>query len=369
MFFISPIKGYAITYTGSSVEPFSYVLSSSNGTSTDITEGTYTYIGSGVIELKLIAHNLSTSSKTIFANGDYSVYIDTTEGTYLLKSGNISGSAISVNGSGTAVITQTISFNNFYLPGAFRSYYITGNVFTYEYNGSTDTYCSFSSASVTGFSHSESHYNTGDYTTILNNIYNELLSQGLTLDNLYTELLNQGISLDILVKSMCFDFPTEIDGNYRLSSVYTNASLDLNNSYINIGYGAFDFSTFSNFSCSFKIPASCKMRFYSIRYNNAFVGCTFNSQAVDSYHEYYLNDIYVYEVTFKSAYVNQFSSVSFWPLNSVTHGRFALYDYVYSASDILDYMNTILNTGSSINLIKKRIHFNISTRPLFIHII
>lgn len=353
MFFISPIKGYCVSYTGSSVEPFSYILSSSNGSSTDITEGTYTYIGSGVIELKLIAHNLSTSSKTIFANGDYSVYIDTTEGTYLLKSGNVSGTAIAVAGSGTAVITQTISFNNFYLPGAFRSYYISGNVFSYEYNGSMDTYCSFSSATVSGFSHTESHYNTGDYTTILNNIYNELLSQGLTLDNFYTELLDQGISLDTLVKSLCFDFPLSIDGNYQLSTVFISSlpsNITLHNNYLSLGYFGFDFDTTGSgngfiFAPYFVVPSSRHIRLYStfssdIRYVFALNGNQISNytKTSSSGPESYFTDI-VFGDTIP---IGSFVRLSiFFDNSSSTYfsGRLALYDYVVGANDILDYMN------------------------------
>lgn len=159
-----------------------------------------------------------------------------------------------------------------------------------------------------------------------------------SIDDSLTELLTY---VQDIKRSLCFDFPVSIDGNYSLSDVFFSSfySSYLNNLNFSIGHCSFDFNTpLSNFYFYFSCPSSHKVRIYSTLSNinsliSAFTyegtgysvfGSVFSS-SLGSCFEFTIPD----SIPTGGLILIRFSTIS---------GRFALYDYVVSANDILDYM-------------------------------
>lgn len=299
---------------------------------------------------------------------DVSYSVVTSQGTFVLRNQTINLSVSTSNTSYSLSVSGLSSSRSWVLPGYYiNSFFEVTPYFSYEYDHlSPTTGSNLSGASSLGelrsvstsgnLSYTNVQSSSGsDYMQILTNIYNELLAQGLTLDDLYTELLDQGLSLDSLVsdlsllkKSLCYDFADTIDGNYHLSSLYYSyLTYSFNHDVLPIGYAAFDFfaNSSTNLRFTFRVPESCNILVLS-----SAIDSNFNIPTVVGIYDYDGNPItYSQEprygrnvvigryITIPDAYKYSFLSIEFSFLGSA-RARFALYDYVVGANDILNYM-------------------------------
>lgn len=292
------------------------------------------------------------------------IHVVTSYGDYVVRSAQ---SNFTVS-SGTNTYSKDLGLTgiqDYYLPGYYIMCYLEYSYNSYggaigpltqspsgsfsgAYSDTTVNTLSRSSGTVS-FSNTLSSFGS-DYSVILNQIYQELLDQGLTLDDIYTELLDQGLSIDSLVndisllkKSICYDFPNSIDGNYCLSDVFFSPfySSYLNNSVFSIGPCSFDFNTpLSNFYFYFSCPSSHKVRIYSTLSNinsliSAFTYDGVGYSVFGSVFSSSLGSCFEFSIP-ESIPTGGFILIRF----STISGRFALYDYVLSANDILDYMES-----------------------------
>lgn len=340
------IPGYCVSFTGYENNTFSYVLmyDANAGIGSDTVD--YCDIDFSGITISFLMANLDSGSSYISTQGWYKLIVDTTEGSFVMRSGNLS-----LSSSVTSIQTKsfTLSGGSYSLPGAFVSIRIEGSYFITMLNGSSTYYYQFSSATINGWSKVDVQGSGSDYSVILTKIYNELVDQGLTLDNLYSELLDQGISLDTLVKSLCFDFPHTIDSNYYLSTCFldlpTNSSL--NNSVFDLGFFAFDFNPHFNIDVCFRVPSSHKVMFVSSinSNNNCFLGnWSYNGSSISisstsRFSSSEFGYFYYYDLP-SSLPTGALLNCSIYTGGTSFIGRCALYEYRVSANDILDYMES-----------------------------
>ena len=270
------IPGYCVSFSGYENNTFSYVLmqDSDAGIGSDTVD--YCEIDFSGITLSFLMANLESGSSYISTQGWYKLIVDTTEGSYVMRSGNLS---LSSSVSSIQTKTYTLGSGSYSLPGAFVSIRIEGSYFITMLNGSSSYYYQFSSAVINGWSKVDVQGSGSDYSVILSQIYNELVDQGLTLDDLYSELLDQGYSIDSLVdsvsilsSSLSYDMPNPIDGNYYLIPV--SFSLPING-MLNLGlspnYASFRFDSNPGNSRIFYcvVPSSKKFMVYSSAINGS----------------------------------------------------------------------------------------------------
>lgn len=301
---------------------------------------------------------------------DVSYSVVTSQGTFVLRNQTINLSVSTSNTSYSLSVGGLSSSRSWVLPGYYiNSFFEITPYFSYEYDHLSPTTGSnmagasslgeLRSVSTSGnLSYTNVQSSSGsDYMQILTNIYNELLDQGLTLDDFYSELLDQGLSLDSIVsdlsllkKSLCYDFADTIDGNYHLSSLYYSyLTYSFNHEVLPIGYAAFDFfaNSSTNLRFTFRVPESCNILVLS-----SAIDSNFNIPTVVGIYDYDGNPItYSQEprygrnivigryITIPDAYKYSFLSIEFSFLGS-SRARFALYDYVVGANDILNYMES-----------------------------
>ena len=181
---------------------------------------------------------------------------------------------------------------------------------------------------------------TGIDTTV-SSIDLELVDIESAIGGTNSRLADILFELYTLKKSLCFDFPLTIDGNYHLATVFFISSVEsYNNNPMDIGYCAFDFSSSvsSNthrFICA--VPESRKIRLVSSpRVNRStFVDLydnVINVSTVDNSTSVTRDVIY----TFPDSVVP--GSIFKFGVDAPSNSRFALYDYVVGANDILNYM-------------------------------
>lgn len=320
------------------------------------------------------SYNLGSSSSIVFSSVE--VYLVTTEGSYLIATGSSS--------------TYT---------GALR-YVDTGNRYFagYPCGSITIAHCSvpsgssYSSSSGTGLALSLS---VDDLTltdpqqidlTIIKSNTESIISmlQDIdisTLESLLSSILSKVTGIDTSVssidselvdiegaiggtnsrltdilfeiyklkKAVCFDFADTIDGNYHLSSLYFSSLSysDFNHEVLPIGSAAFDFvgNSSTNLRFTFRVPESCKILVLS-----SAIDSNFNIPSIVGIYDYDGNPITFTQsprygrntvigryITIPDYYKFEFLSIQFSFSNSA-RVRFALYDYVVGANDILNYM-------------------------------
>lgn len=348
VFWAMSISGYCVSFTGYENNTFSYVLmqSSDAGIGSDTVD--YCDIDFSGITLSFLMANLDSGSSYISTQGWYKLIVDTTEGSFVMRSGNLS---LSSSVTSIQTKTYTLGSGSYSLPGAFVSIRLEGSYFITMLNGSSSYYYQFSSASINGWSKVDVQGSSSDYSTILTQIYNELVVQGLSLDDLYNELLDQGISLDSLVdsvsflqSSICYDMPSPVDTNYYLTTCsFSSLNSNLYNFNLNPCFAQFRFKEpFSNVeTVSFKRPSSGKIMLLYSR---------LGSSTVFDRLDLFYNDVYVPRIslalddTFGFIYydLSSFPVDSFFDLSfRVVYGNdisLGIYEYRISSNDILEYM-------------------------------
>lgn len=170
-----------------------------------------------------------------------------------------------------------------------------------------------------------------------------------SIDDSLTELLSY---VQELKRSLCFDFPLTIDGNYQLSSIFLKYAdfLNTNNNPLSLGSFAFDFNELSvNPVVTIIVPSSHKLLWVSSRSVNGNITfpdpSSFVTSLGTSFSISYTENsmpLYAYSMLFTipdSIPTGSFISFSIYRnLTTSFSGRFALYDYVVGANDILNYM-------------------------------
>lgn len=149
-----------------------------------------------------------------------------------------------------------------------------------------------------------------------------------------------------LKKSLCFDFADTIDGNYHLSHVFFDSSFTFNNNPLDLGFFAFDVTSYSGGKFIIRVPESHMLLYlYSINNNYDFLpsnwydSLTSQSFSVTRQIWGYNNVSMATYITIPSN-IRTGSYVSFDLSSSAGsyNGRFAMYEYVVGANDILNYM-------------------------------
>ena len=182
------------------------------------------------------------------------------------------------------------------------------------------------------------------------NILSSLISIDVEVETIEDDLTALMADIALLKQSQCFDFPVTIDGNYHLSPVFFNyiSSNVLNNNVLRLGPCCFDFDTFYNCSLVVRVPESHKLLFIANRLNNGTIVYpnTFKDENGISFsisydHTSRTSSSYELFIDLPSSLATG-SFISFDvvrnDISSAITVRFAMYDYVVSANDILNYM-------------------------------